>query len=55
MPLSLDDLCAALGPWIAGVLHDASGGWSATPALLRAVTALQFLPGLPASRDRTLA
>ncbi len=55
MTLSVGYLCAALGPWIAGVLHDATGGWDAALAFLLGVTALQFLPGLPASRDRTLA
>jgi CP family cyanate transporter-like MFS transporter len=55
MTLSVGYLCAALGPWIAGVLHDATGGWDAALAFLLGVTALQFLPGLPASRERTLA
>ena len=55
MTLSVGYLTAALGPWIAGVLHDATDGWDATLAFLLGVTALQFLPGLPASRDRTLA
>jgi MFS transporter, CP family, cyanate transporter len=54
MTLSIGYLTAALGPWIAGVLHDATDGWEATLAFLLAVTVLQFVPGLPASRDRSL-
>ena len=45
MMLSIGYLGAALGPWIAGVLHDASGGWGATLGLLLAVSLLQLLPG----------
>ena len=55
MTLSVGYLGAALGPWVAGVLHDATGGWRATLVFLLAVTVLQFVPGLPASRDRRLA
>ena len=55
MMLSIGYLGAALGPWLAGALHDATGGWRATLAFLLAVTVLQFVPGLPASRDRRLA
>ena len=54
MTLSIGYLGAALGPWLAGVLHDATGGWRATLVFLLAVTVLQFVPGLPASRDRRL-
>jgi len=54
MTLSIGYLIAALGPWVAGVLHDATGAWSVPLAFLLAVTALQLAPGLPASRDRTL-
>ncbi len=55
MTLSIGYLGAALGPWVAGVLHDATDGWNATLAFLLAVTALQAVPGLPAARDRRLA
>jgi CP family cyanate transporter-like MFS transporter len=55
MTLSVGYLTAALGPWIAGALHDASGGWGVTLAFLLAVTVLQYVPGRAASRDRTLA
>jgi MFS transporter, CP family, cyanate transporter len=54
MTLSVGYLAAALGPWLAGVLHDVTGGWSATLVLLLAVTVLQGVPGLPAARDRQL-
>ena len=54
MMLSVGYLGASLGPWLAGVLHDATGGWDATLVLLLAVTLLQILPGLPAARDRQL-
>jgi MFS transporter, CP family, cyanate transporter len=54
MMLSIGYLAAALGPWIAGVLHDATGGWGATLGFLLGVSLLQFLPGLAASRDRSL-
>jgi MFS transporter, CP family, cyanate transporter len=55
MTLSVGYLTAALGPWVAGVLHDATDGWSATLIFLLAVSTLQIVPGLAASRDRTLA
>jgi CP family cyanate transporter-like MFS transporter len=55
MTLSIGYLTAALGPWVAGVLHDATDGWSATLVFLLAVSTLQVVPGLAASRDRTLA
>lgn len=55
MTLSIGYLTAAFGPWVAGVLHDATGGWSATLAFLLAITLLQAVPGAAACRDRTLA
>jgi CP family cyanate transporter-like MFS transporter len=53
MTLSVGYLVAAIGPWLGGVLHDATDAWGATLALLLLVTLLQTVPGLPASRDRT--
>jgi CP family cyanate transporter-like MFS transporter len=53
MTLSVGYLTASLGPWLGGVLHDATDAWGATLALLLVVTLLQAVPGLPASRDRT--
>jgi CP family cyanate transporter-like MFS transporter len=55
MTLSIGYLTAAVGPWVAGVLHDATDGWSATLAFLLAITLLQAVPGAAACRDRTLA
>jgi MFS transporter, CP family, cyanate transporter len=54
MTLTIGYLGAAVGPWLAGVLHDATDGWSATLVLLLAVSLAQLVPGLPASRDRQL-
>ena len=54
MMLSVGYFGAAFGPWIAGVLHDATGGWGATLGFLLGVSLLQFLPGLAASRNRVL-
>jgi MFS transporter, CP family, cyanate transporter len=53
MTLSVGYLTASLGPWLGGVLHDATEAWGATLALLLGVTVLQAVPGLPAARDRT--
>jgi MFS transporter, CP family, cyanate transporter len=55
MTLSVGYLGASIGPWLGGVLHDATDAWAATLALLLVVTVLQAVPGLPASRDRTEA
>jgi MFS transporter, CP family, cyanate transporter len=52
MTLSVGYLVAALGPWLGGVLHDATDAWEATLVLLLGVTLLQAVPGLPASRGR---
>ena len=54
MMLCVGYLCSAFGPWIAGVLHDRSGGWTATLVFLAAISAAQLLPGIPAARDRRL-
>jgi len=54
MMFSVGYLLASLGPWLAGVLHDSTDGWTATLVFLLAVTLSQVLPGLPASRDRAL-
>ena len=52
MTLTVGYLTAAAGPWIAGVLHDLSGGWAATLVFMLAVTLAQAVPGVPATRDR---
>jgi len=55
MTLSIGYLGASVGPWIAGVLHDVTAGWELTLGFLLAVSLLQIVPGLPASRAGTLA
>jgi CP family cyanate transporter-like MFS transporter len=52
MTLSVGYLLAAVGPWIAGALHDATGGWDAPLVFLLAVTLLALVPGLLATRGR---
>ena len=54
MMFSVGYLLASLGPWVAGVLHDSTGGWTATLLFMLAVTLSQALPGVPATRDRAL-
>jgi MFS transporter, CP family, cyanate transporter len=52
MMFSIGYLISALGPWIAGALHDATDGWDATLLFLLVVTLLQAAPGIEAARDR---
>jgi CP family cyanate transporter-like MFS transporter len=52
MMLCVGYLVAAAGPWIAGALHDATGGWDAALVFLLAVTLLELVPGLPATWRR---
>ena len=52
MMFSIGYLTAALGPWIAGVLRDATDGWSATLVFLLVVTVAQVVPGSVGARDR---
>jgi CP family cyanate transporter-like MFS transporter len=52
MTLCVGYLVSAVGPWIAGALHDATGGWDAAVVFLLAVTLLELVPGLPAVRQR---
>jgi MFS transporter, CP family, cyanate transporter len=52
MMFSIGYLTAAPGPWIAGALHDATGGWDAPLVLLLGVTVLQAVPGVIGARDR---
>jgi CP family cyanate transporter-like MFS transporter len=54
MMFSIGYLLASLGPWLGGVLHDSTGGWTATLVFMLAVTLSQLAPGLPATRDREL-
>ena len=45
-------LVAAGGPTVAGLLHDATGAWVATLALVACVAAVQLVVGLLAGRNR---
>jgi MFS transporter, CP family, cyanate transporter len=51
---SIGYLISALGPWLAGALHDATDGWDATLIFMLVVTLLQVAPGLVGARDRTV-
>ena len=48
-------LIAASGPLLLGVLHDATGSWTASVIALIVVLVPQALAGVGAGRDRTLA
>jgi CP family cyanate transporter-like MFS transporter len=54
MTLCVGYLVAATGPWLLGLVHDATGGWDVALAVLLGVTLLELVPGLPAVRDRRL-
>jgi CP family cyanate transporter-like MFS transporter len=45
-------LIAAGGPTVAGLLHDATGTWVTTLALVACVASAQLVVGLLAGRDR---
>ena len=49
---SVGYLVAATGPLAVGLLHQATGGWTAGLALLLAVLVAQLLVGLAAARPR---
>jgi CP family cyanate transporter-like MFS transporter len=51
MALSVGYLLASIGPFLAGLAHDASGGWTLPLALLLAMTAAELLVGIPACKD----
>ena len=55
MTLCVGYLLAATGPALLGAVHDISGNWTAPLVLLTAIAALQLIPGLVATRDRTLS
>jgi CP family cyanate transporter-like MFS transporter len=50
MALSVGYLVAAAGPWLLGVAHDATGGWTVPLALLIAITVSELAVGVPATR-----
>jgi MFS transporter, CP family, cyanate transporter len=54
MTLSVGYIIAAMGPWLMGVAHDLTSGWTGPLVLLLALTLAQLLPGLPAARARQL-
>jgi MFS transporter, CP family, cyanate transporter len=47
-------LISATGPWILGLLHDLSAGWTAPLVAMLVITLLQLVPGAFACRPRTL-
>ncbi|MDP9293384.1 MAG: MFS transporter, partial [Actinomycetota bacterium] len=55
MALCVGYLVAATGPWVLGAVHDLTGGWTVPLLVLLTITALELIPGLLASRARTLA
>jgi CP family cyanate transporter-like MFS transporter len=54
MTLGFGYLMASLGPWILGAAHDLAGGWTAPLISLLVITVAQLVPGLAASRARTV-
>lgn len=51
---SVGYLLAAAGPFVTGVLHDATGGWTVPIAVLAAFLVPQLAAGLVAARNRTV-
>jgi CP family cyanate transporter-like MFS transporter len=47
-------LIAALGPFVVGVVHGATGGWTLPVVVLIAVVGAFVATGLPAASDRYL-
>jgi CP family cyanate transporter-like MFS transporter len=54
MTLCFGYLFASVGPGLLGAVHDATGNWEAPLVVLAAITLLELVPGLPASRDRRI-
>jgi MFS transporter, CP family, cyanate transporter len=54
MSLCVGYTVAAAGPWVLGVVHDATGSWTPAVVVLLVVTLAQLAPGLPATRSVTL-
>ncbi|MFB9569401.1 MFS transporter [Saccharopolyspora hordei] len=54
MSQSVGYLVASFGPFLFGVLHDVTGGWSASLLVLVVVVALQAVFGVIAGRPRTV-
>jgi CP family cyanate transporter-like MFS transporter len=54
MSLCVGFLVASMGPWILGGVHDLSGDWTAPLLALLVISLLALIPGVPATRDRTI-
>jgi MFS transporter, CP family, cyanate transporter len=54
MALCVGYIVAAAGPWILGLVHDASGSWSAALVAFLIITLAQLAPGAHACRARLL-
>jgi CP family cyanate transporter-like MFS transporter len=52
MMLSVGFLMASAGPWILGVAHDLTGGWTVPLIVLAAAALLELVPGAAASRPQ---
>ncbi|MFI6803221.1 hypothetical protein [Streptosporangium canum] len=52
MSQSFGYLVAGLGPLAVGVLHDVTGSWTPTVAVLLVLLVPQLLAGLASARDR---
>jgi len=50
MALSVGYLVAAAGPWLAGLAHDLTGGWTAPLVVLIGITVAELAVGVPATR-----
>jgi len=51
MALSVGYLFASVGPFLAGVAHDATGGWTLPLLFMAAITSAEIVVGLPACRN----
>jgi CP family cyanate transporter-like MFS transporter len=51
MALSIGYLLASVGPFLAGVAHDATGGWTLPLLFLMAITAAELAVGVPACKN----
>jgi CP family cyanate transporter-like MFS transporter len=54
MSLAVGYTVAAAGPWLLGAVHDAVGGWTVPLLAFAAICLLELVPGLPASRARSI-
>ncbi|MFL5928307.1 MAG: hypothetical protein ACJ77E_15360 [Gaiellaceae bacterium] len=54
MALTVGYLLASAGPFLAGVAHDATGGWTLPLLFMLAITAGELAVGLPACRNWTV-